>query len=161
MNRLLLVDACNMLMRMKPYRVLVRTAGIEAGIERLLEAVRNLHDAEGIETHFVVDGRGPALTQKFPGAAKTLSIIHSPEHQTADTVIEGWLMRLGGDWEVTVATEDRAVAHTAIAHGAEAIRGEALLQWAERSAAGLARAQGKPSQTEPFGNSLETYFKNR
>lgn len=158
MNRLLLVDACNVLLRMGPYRAVVRADGLEAGLARLVEAVRNLHDAEGIETHFVVDGRGPALSQRFPGTAPTYSVIHSAAHQTADMVIEAWLMRLGEDWETTVATEDRAVAHTAFAHGAEVIQAEALLQWAERSTARLARSPFAQKPLKPFGNSLESYL---
>jgi predicted RNA-binding protein with PIN domain len=161
MNRLLLIDACNILFRLGSHRDLLLQQGLPFALERLVEEVRSLHDTDGIETHFIVDGKGASLDQVFPGPLKTFSILYSPRHHTADTIIETWLMRLGKEWCTTVASEDRAVAHTAISHGADVLTGEALLQWAARSAQRPVRSKSGSSNHARFGISLESYFKDR
>jgi predicted RNA-binding protein with PIN domain len=156
MNRLILVDACNILHRLPSYRERL-AEGIDVLAMQLLNELRPLHDLEHWELHIVVDGSGQSLDQQFQDDSKTLSILFSPADLSADSIIEKWLLRLGPNWSVSVASEDRAVCHAALANNAEILSADALMQWVQRT---LTRFRNQlPSQADsshkPFGNLLE------
>jgi predicted RNA-binding protein with PIN domain len=158
LNHLLLIDVCNILLSESRLRALLDTHGMEVAIADLMGRLRVLHDTEGYELHGVVDGQGRALEQVLLGNEKTISLFYTPTHQTADSVIEAWLMRLDKSWTVLVASGDRAIQHTAVAHHAEILNASQLLEWADRVAR---RSLRKHPQQKTFGNSLESYFKDR
>ncbi|MEX0325210.1 MAG: NYN domain-containing protein [Puniceicoccaceae bacterium] len=159
MKQLILVDACNVLHAVAPFKERLGE-GMDLLSEELLERLRPLHDADHWELHLVIDGKGNRLEQQFIDRTRTLSLVFSPAGQPADVVIESWLIRLGLDWKVKVATNDRAITHTALAQGAEPLRPRDLLQWAEevrQRATRLNRNQVNFS-SDDFGNKLEGLF---
>ena len=153
MKALILVDACNILHAVPEYRSRLGE-GIDTLADELLERLRPLHDLEGWELHVIADGRGSRLDQQFRPPGKTLSLIFSPEGQQADAIIEAWLIKLGPDWTVRVATGDRAIINTALAESAEPVPPDDLLAWADRVSLRFSRQQAtKPPDS--FGNKLE------
>jgi len=155
MKRLLLVDACNLLHRI-PELAGRMHQGVDAAAEQLLQLLRPLHDLGQWELHLVVDGCGPRAEQQFHDPARTLSILYAPAHASADTLIETWLLRLGPDWQVRVASEDHAIARAALAHGAESLSARQLLDWLRATTQRFQRQQQHPppSPRPPFGNPL-------
>lgn len=156
MKHLILVDACNLIHRLPAYRNRLGD-GIDLLAQQLLQQIRCLHDLLHWEIHLVVDGKGSRIDQQFIDRNKTLSIVFAPRGQSADTVIETWLLRLDPGWSVKVATEDRAVAHTAIAQGAEILSPQQLLDWADRTGERFSRSNQKEvtKSDSKFGNKLE------
>ena len=138
MKQLILVDTCNLLHGMPAFRTRLHE-GMDSLAEQLMDQLRPLHDLEHWELHLVVDGKGPRLDQQFVDDLRTLSIIFSPDDQSADTVIESWLMRLGPGWSVRVVSGDRAISHSALACKAEpsSLSPDALGQWSEPGAGAL------------------------
>ncbi len=130
-KRLILVDVCNLLNRIPEYRQRLHE-GVDILAEQLLAELRPLHDLEHWELHLVVDGKGPKLEQQFQGKLNTLSIVYSPGDVQADTIIESWLIRLDSSWDIRVASEDRAIVHSAIAHKAEPVSAKILFEWVDR-----------------------------
>lgn len=156
MKRLLLVDVCNLLNRLPGYRQRLHE-GIDQLSEQLLAELQPLHDLEHWELHLVVDGKGSKIDQQFHGGLKTLSILFSPSGVQADTIIESWLMKLDSGWEVRVASEDRAIIHSAISHHAEPMSASQLLEWLAQVQSRF-RQQSDPSQgntQKGFGLSLD------
>jgi predicted RNA-binding protein with PIN domain len=156
MKRLILVDVCNILHRLPEYRERLGE-GVDVLAMQLMTDLRPLHDLEHWELHLVVDGAGQRIDQQFQEDLKTLSILFSPAHLSADSIIEKWLLRLGKDWSVSVASEDRAVCYAALANDAEILSAADLIQWVQRS---LSRFRNKqPPQADsshkPFGNLLD------
>ena len=155
-KRLLLVDACNLLNRIPAYRERL-DEGIDQLAEQLLAELRPLHDLDHWEMHLVVDGKGSRLEQQFQGDVRTLSIVYSPTGVQADTVIESWLMKLDSGWDVRVASEDRAIVHSAISHKAEPLSAENLLNWITQVQKRFSDHQAKSLQNDSkgFGLSLD------
>jgi len=159
MKQLILVDACNFLHRIPAWRDRL-SQGVDLLAAELLTALRPLHDLEHWELHLIVDGRGSAMRQEFIDRTRTLSLLWCAAHQSADTVIESWIMRLNQEWKIVVATEDRAIAHTAISHGAEVLNAAALMDWVDRVLSRYKRNQQSRQQQsdKSFGNRLEGLF---
>ena len=130
-KRCLLVDACNLIHRIHSLAGLM-SGGMDLAVEAFLTQLRPLHDDDNGELHLVVDGKGPRMEQHFVDQLRTLSIIYAPGHLSADSIIESWLLRLGKDWEVRVASGDRSIVHSAIANDAEPLSASQLLEWLDR-----------------------------
>jgi predicted RNA-binding protein with PIN domain len=156
MKQTVLVDACNVIHAVEPFKDRL-AEGMDTLAGELLECLLPLHDFEDWELHLIVDGRGSHLDKQFQNAARTVSIIFSPEGKTADTVIESWLMRLGPDWSVRVVTGDRAISHTALACKAEPISPFDAMDWAQRVRERFSRQQQNKAKksSSSFGNRLE------
>jgi len=159
MKQLILVDTCNLLHGMPTFRSRLHE-GMDSFAEQLMDQLRPLHDLEHWELHLVVDGKGPRLDQQFVDDLRTLSIIFSADDQSADTVIDSWLMRLGPGWTVRVVSNDRAIIHSAIAQGAEHLSPEALFQWIDRIQKRFSQQQltKLKKSSSDFGNQLEGYL---
>ena len=156
MKRLILVDACNLLHCLPAYRKRFKE-GADVLAAQLLNELKPLHDMEEWELHVVVDGKGPTLDQQFLDDSRTLSLIFSPAGQSADMVIETWLLKLGPEWTVRVATEDRAILHTALSRGAETFSASELIHWVERVQARFNARQSNLTKdpSARFGNTLD------
>ncbi|MGC9450827.1 MAG: NYN domain-containing protein [Oceanipulchritudo sp.] len=156
MKQLLLVDACNLLHRIPGFRSRL-DQGMELLAGQLLELLRPLHDLEQWELHLVVDGKGDSLRQSFHGDLTDLSILFTPAGQSADTVIERWILGLDDSWIIRVASEDRAIRHTTLARGGEPLSAPELLDWLGRVRDRFSRAQANRlrESDSSFGNRLE------
>lgn len=156
MKRLILVDVCNVAHAVSTYRNRIGE-GWDTLAGELLDFLAPLHDLEAWEIHLVVDGQGSRLDQQFPTDSRTLSIIYSPSGQSADTIIESWLLRLDPGWQLRVATGDRAIIHSALGKGAEVFSPTELMEWVtrvrERESRRLETLRKKSSND--FGNRLE------
>jgi predicted RNA-binding protein with PIN domain len=156
MKQLILIDACNVLHDLPEFKDRLHE-GMDSLAHELLGLLQPLHDLENWELHVVVDGKGPRIDQQHRDPSGTLSVLFSPEGQTADTLIESWLIRLGPEWKVRIVTGDRAILRTAIAQKAETYSTTELFHWLDRVQKRYARQQDqslKKSSSE-FGNRLE------
>ena len=154
--QLILVDTCNLIHRIPAYRQRL-DQGVDVLANQLLDELRPLHDLEHWALHLVVDGSGKRLEQVLPGNSSDLSILFTAAGQSADAVIESWLLRLDQARTVRVVSEDRAIRHTALAQGAEIISASELLDWAARVRQRFQRAQALQlrKSNADFGNRLE------
>ncbi|MEX0323917.1 MAG: NYN domain-containing protein [Puniceicoccaceae bacterium] len=154
-KRLLLVDVCNLLNRLPGYKDRLNE-GIDQLAEQLLAELQPLHDLNHWELHLVVDGKGRQLDQQFHGGVRTLSIVYSPSGVQADTVIESWLLKLDSNWEVRVASEDRAIIHSAISNKAEPLSAAKLLEWVGTTRKRFSQKRNSSRDTQKgFGLSLD------
>lgn len=137
-SRHLLIDGYNVIHDWPELRTELRGGGAVAR-ERLVEAVRVIHDRDRIRVTIVFDGRGEKIEVERPNEELTFSLVYSPASLSADDVIE----RLVGAAEesslCTVVTRDRAERETIEALGAQAISPGELRSWVERTGGFLGR----------------------
>ncbi len=121
----LLVDGNNVIHGWDDLRDLQRR--VPGGAYR--ELVRRLgeyRDFIGERIVVVFDGRGITLTEERPSPG--LQVIYTSGGQTADDVIERLAIRYAGQYEITVATDDRAEQDVVVAAGGACVSIDFLRQ---------------------------------
>ena len=108
----------------------VMLGSLDAARDQLAEAVRSIHDAEGLHVVLVMDSRQDSLQVEHPYKVKTFEFVYAPADVSADGVIERMVARVEKSVDVTVVSNDRMVRESARANGALALRPEGLLEWA-------------------------------
>ena len=108
----------------------VMLCSLDAARDQLAEAVRSIHDAEGLHVVLVLDSRQHSLQVKHPYKVKTFEFVYAPADLSADGVIERMVARVEKSVDTTVVSNDRMVRESARANGALALRPEGLLEWA-------------------------------
>lgn len=128
----LIVDGYNLAHAWKELRPLLRRR-LDAAAERILQQLRPVHDFLGWELTIVFDGRGEQLTIAHPDPGDALlTVVYSASGQTADAVIERLLARAPSAENWRVASDDRALAQTALSYGAEPLSIAQTLDLLER-----------------------------
>lgn len=103
--------------------------------ERLVEALRIVHDVEGADVTVVFDGRGPAASMDVDAAAGFV-VCYASAALTADGEIERLVARDAAHPErCTVVTGDNAVRGNVLAAGGECLSPAELQAWIQRCAA--------------------------
>ena len=133
-----------------------RRAELSAARDRLAEAVRVLHDVDGLGVRIVFDGRG-ASAEVEPGSSDAgVGMVFAPADRTADGVIEALVAAARDPRRCTVVTADNLERETVTAAGASCLSPQDLMAWCERSrsrtAQAVARRAGKQGKT--WGNKL-------
>ena len=108
----------------------VMLGSLDAARDQLAEAVRSIHDAEGLHVVLVMDSRQDSLQVEHPYKVKTFEFVYAPADVSADGVIERMVARVEKSVDVTVVSNDLMVRESARANGALALRPEGLLEWA-------------------------------
>ncbi|MEM9227887.1 MAG: NYN domain-containing protein, partial [Verrucomicrobiota bacterium] len=91
-----------------------------------------IHDAAGVRTTVVFDGKGPELAFEYPSEQKTFTVIYSMSGQTADAVIEHLVARSPQPAACSVASRDNLVAESIRASGAILLTPDDLRSWVQR-----------------------------
>lgn len=102
--------------------------GYAAACKRLIEAVRVLHDMEGLRVTVVFDGNGDAINIERPNKELTFSVIYAAAGVSADTVIERIVCNSNGKY-VTVVTADASIMNVAKTRGARTMSPFELVDW--------------------------------
>ena len=108
----------------------VMLGSLDAARDQLAEAVRSIHDAEGLHVVLVMDSRQDSLQVEHPYKVKTFEFVYAPADVSADGVIERMVARVEKSVDVTVVSNDLMVRESVRANGALALRPEGLLEWA-------------------------------
>lgn len=106
---------------------------LDVAVALVVERVRVIHDVLGWLVTVVFDGRGDRLSLEHPGGVETLTVVFSATGETADAVIERMLARAPDRSGWIVATNDRALGHSAVANGATVLSAGEMAAWAERT----------------------------
>lgn len=136
----LLVDGSNIVHAWPELRRVLASEGREVARDRLVAAMRPIHDAERIRVSVVFDGRGAAIAIERPGDEATFSVLYTPAGMTADDLIEQLVAQTQPASLATVATGDAAERRTVEALGAAVVSPEQLAEWVARSGAGQSAA---------------------
>ena len=127
--RYLLVDAYNAIHADQALRAILPEGGDRAR-DALAERIRSIHDAEGVHTIVVLDGRGERAEVEHPYGANTFEFLYAPAALTADGAIERMVARGRNRAEMRVASQDRMIREAVRAMGAVALTIEELFEWA-------------------------------
>lgn len=137
----LIVDGYNIAHSWQEYRVLFKR-GVDIVSSKLSEELRIIHDAQGIRTTVVFDGKGHDMVIHRLEGCLTYSVLFTASGVPADAVIEQLVEQGAGRDTVIVASDDRGVCASASAHGAQVLSAEGLRDWV-RSASRLQKASLK------------------
>lgn len=102
---------------------------MDVAVARLTDAVRCIHDADGLQVTLVLDGKGTRLSLEHPDKRESFTVVYAPAGVTADTVIEQMLRRAGEATGFVVATRDNALGLSARVGGARCITPDELERW--------------------------------
>ena len=130
-TRHLLIDGTNILHAWPDLRALLKRDRAAARAQ-LVQRAAVIHDGEQVRMTVVFDGRGAELLVERPSAQTTLSVLSTPDAQTADDVIEQLVAQASDPAACIVATADRAERETVEASGARVIPPEELESWIRR-----------------------------
>lgn len=134
----LIVDGYNIAHSWQEYRVLFKR-GVDIVSSKLAEELRIIHDAQGIRTTVVFDGKGNDMVVERSEGCLTYSVLFTAAGVPADAVIEQLVRQGIGRDTVIVASDDRGVRASATAQGAQVMSADGLRDWV-RSAGRLQRA---------------------
>ena len=124
----LLIDGYNLIHKWPELRRALRH-GSDAARNQLAEAIRIIHDFEGVRTTIVFDGRGEQVDIERPGQHPTFSFLFSPASMSADELIEQFTNKASNPESVWVVTGDNMVRETAGALGAHTLTPDDLENW--------------------------------
>lgn len=124
----LLVDGYNILHTWPKLKDLIRV-NLAVARDRLSEAVRIIHDYEGIRTTLIFDGRGREIEIERPSKESTFSYLFTPSGSTADKIIEELVAKADRPQDILVASHDNMIRETVNALGAQTLSPEALVDW--------------------------------
>ena len=124
----LLIDGYNLVHALPGSREALKI-DIEAARRQLADAVRIIHDLEGIRTTLVFDGKGKDIEIVRPSGQLTFSYLYSPATMTADAVIEQLVRSSSSPQSITVASGDNMVRESTAAAGALTIGPSGLADW--------------------------------
>lgn len=110
MSEILLVDAYNVLHKSRKLQRLLRQ-DLETAREALIDKVAHYCVQTGKRVTLVFDGRGAQVVQKVEHyrAVPTLDVVYSPQHLTADAVIERTVYQMPRKMDAVVVTSDQGV----------------------------------------------------
>lgn len=132
-----IVDGYSLLHRDPEFAPLLQ-GQLQRAREQLVRKVDRMAALHETRATIVFDGRSglPAAEAATP----QVSVVFSPSHQTADTVIERMVHEDRAPAEITVITSDRMERETVTAAGAEAMSCAAFLELGEQASRDLKRA---------------------
>ncbi len=135
----LLVDGYNIIHQRQDLRRVLADYGAEAALEQLAQRLRPIHDSENWRVTIVLDGRGNTPQIERPAKELTFSYVYTPTGVTADQLIEQLVMSAKEPLKLMVASRDNLLCETAAVGGAQTIRPDALLDWAQSALKRLRR----------------------
>lgn len=128
MIRRLIIDGYSLLYR-DPSLAHLRPHDMRQARERLIRKIDRLAHALAQRVEIVFDGRSASSE---PYRAGNLHLTYSPEHQTADAVIEQSVHADPAPAEICVVTADTLERNTVTAVNAQAMSCVSFLEWLDR-----------------------------
>lgn len=128
MQKYLLVDGFNIIHAWPELKQQLKR-NIHLAISELAARVRVIHDVEAVDVSIVYDGKGADIQFEWPCNQKSFTLIFSPAHLSADSLIERILLNAPSPERFTVATHDLAIIHRAHSLKAPAINASTLISW--------------------------------
>lgn len=155
-SQYLLIDAYNVICATDALRETMQIS-LDAARDQLAEAVRSIHDAEGVRVALVLDSRQKTLQIEHPYKVKSFEFVYAPADVSADGVIERMVARVPNPGDTTVVSNDRMVRESARANGALALRPEELFEWARGCEARLLQdaRRRNAANAKDFRNSID------
>jgi predicted RNA-binding protein with PIN domain len=123
---------------------------------RLIEALRAIHDVEGIDVTVVFDAPGEVSTADPSVTGDGFLVVYAAASLSADGVIERKVASDSQPTRCVVATGDTLIRGNVLAAGGECLPPDELRAWIERCrarAAGTLRNR-QAAQRAKFGNKL-------
>lgn len=136
-SRHLIIDGYNVVHQWPELKTHLRGGAVAR--ERLVEAVRMIHDVEAVRVTVVFDGAGQDIEIERPGEDLTFSVVYSPAGMSADAVIERMVEVAESREAIHVVTRDNLERETVQAMGAFALDPDGLRDWILRCDRKLAR----------------------
>lgn len=124
----LLVDGYNVL-HSWPEKKDIWKGGFDVARDRLGDALRILHDREGIRVTLVFDGKGNDVEIERPSEHLTFSYLFAPKGITADTIIEQLVSSSPAPSGIWVVSRDNGIRETVFALGGTCMAPVELFQW--------------------------------
>lgn len=125
----LLVDGYNVIHAWPETKKALKNAGWQAATTRLAEALRKIHDVEGMRVTIVYDGNGDTVAVDQPGNEPTFSLLFTPAGTSADEIMEQIVANSKTPNDITVATRDNMIAESIGVRGAHCISPKGLADW--------------------------------
>jgi hypothetical protein len=150
----LLIDGYNILHTWPTLKDLL-TVNIDIARDRLGDAVRIIHDYDGIRTTLIYDGRGREIEVVRPSNEITFSYIFTPSDETADKIIEQLVANANRPQGIFVATRDNMIRETVSALGAQTLSPEALMDWVQ------ACERGQTEKLKRMNKDSDSLWRNR
>lgn len=149
MQKYLLIDGFNIIHAWPDLKLQLKR-NLDLAISQLAARVRVIHDVETIDVSIVYDGKGADIQFEYPCQQKSFTLIFSPAHLSADTLIERMLLRSPTPERFTVATHDHGILQTAHSLKALVIDAPSLKAWIEACQDRQGRLLRQRSQKEPL-----------
>lgn len=150
----LLIDGYNILYTWPTLKDLL-PVNIDIARDRLGDAVRIIHDYDGIRTTLIFDGRGREIEVIRPSNEITFSYIFTPSGETADTIIEQLVAKANRPQGILVATRDNMIRETVNALGAQTLSPDALVDWVH------ACERGQTEKLKRMNKDSDSLWRNR
>ena len=128
---------------------------IDIARDRLGDAIRIIHDYDGIRTTLIFDGRGREIEVVRPSNEITFSFIYTPSGETADKIIEQLVAKANKPQGILVATRDNMIRETVSALGAQTLSPEALVDWVH------ACERGQTEKLKRMNKNSDSLWRNR
>lgn len=128
MQKYLLIDGFNIIHAWPDLKKQLKS-NIHLAISELAARARVIHDVETIDVSIVYDGKGTDIQFEWPCNQKSFTLIFSPAHLSADSLIERILLNAPSPERFTVATHDLSIIHQAHSLKALVINASTLISW--------------------------------
>jgi predicted RNA-binding protein with PIN domain len=128
MKKYLLIDGFNIIHAWPDLKQQLK-ADPNFAISELAARVRVIHDVEAIDVCIVYDGKGADIQFESPCNQNSFTLIFSPSHLSADTLIERMLLKTKIPERFTIATHDLSIIHRAHSLKALVINASSLQSW--------------------------------
>lgn len=112
-----------------PEKKAIWKGGIDVARDRLGDALRILHDREGIRITLVFDGKGTDVEVERPSGHLTFSYLFAPRGITADTLIEQLVSTAESPSGIWVVSRDNGIRETVLALGGNCMAPDELFRW--------------------------------
>ncbi len=132
--RILLVDGNNILFAWPDLAAIQRREKAQAR-EKLIHLLESYQDQTGVRVVVVFDGQGAGTTTYRE--ANSIQVIYTSGDRTADDWIERLAIKYAEQYEILVATNDRAEQDMVVAAGAQAFSADWLKEELNRADEGL------------------------
>jgi uncharacterized protein len=126
-KQFLLVDAHNVIFA-HPDLAARHRRSPAAAREELVRLLERHQDASGMRVVVVFDGGSGAKASSDLSGAAGVQVIYPQAGQSADAIIERLVVKYGGTYRLTVATNDNLIRTAAVAAGASTIGSETLFE---------------------------------
>lgn len=123
MQRVLIVDGHSMIFAWQEL-ALLHARKTEVARSRLVEILLRYADASGVHVVLVFDGRGPKAN--LDEGETRMQVFYSKAGQSADCLIERFVVKYATKYAITVATDDNLERTTVTTFGAQWMSSEEL-----------------------------------